>query len=74
MVEAVVSGGFREAMRVPLLLGDGWQESEFRYHGGGSSSRGRVSRSRALKMTGGERHVTLEWKPWPRRNATAAPS
>ena len=74
MVEAVVSGGFREAMRVPLLLGDGWQESEFRYHGGGTSSRGRVSRSRALKMTGGERHVTLEWKPWPRRNATAAPS
>ena len=77
MVEAIVSGGFREAMRVPLLLGHGWQESEFRFndnHGGFHSSRGRVSRSRALEMTGGERHVTLEWKPWPRHNATAAPS
>ena len=76
MVEAVVSGGFREAMRVPPLLGDGWQESEFRFddgHGGFSRSRGRVPRSRALEMTGGERDVTLEWKPWPRRNATAAP-
>ncbi len=77
MVEAVVSGGFSEAMRVPLLLGDGWRESEFRFndgHGGFSSSRGRVPRSRALEMTGGERHVTLEWKPWPRRNATVAPA
>ena len=76
MVEAVVSGGFREAMRVPPLLGDGRQESEFRPndgHGGFSRSRGRVPRSRALEMTGGERDVTLEWKPWPRRNATAAP-
>ena len=76
MVEAAVSGGFREAMRVPPLLGDGRQESEFRFddgHGGFSRSRGRVPRSRALEMTGGERDVTLEWKPWPRRNATAAP-
>ncbi len=50
MVEAVVSGGFRESMRVPPLLGDVWQESEFRFndnHGGFSSSR-----SRALEMTG----------------------
>ena len=56
MVEAVVSGRFREAMRVPPLLGDGWQESEFRFddgHGGFSRSRGRVPRSRALEMTGG---------------------
>ena len=77
MVEAVVSGGFREAVRTPPLLGRGWQESEFRFndiHGGFSSSRGRVSRSRALKMTGGKLNVTLEWKPWPLRNATAAPT
>ncbi len=75
MVEAVVSGGFREAMRMPPLLGDGWQESEFRFDDGGfSSSRGRVSRSRALKMTGGKLKVTLEWKPWPLRDATAGPS
>ena len=76
MVESVVSGGFRESIQVPVLLGTGWQESEFRYndgHGGFSRSRGRISRSRALEMTGGERHVALEWKPWPRRNATAAP-
>ena len=77
MVEAVVSGGFREAMRVPPLLGDGWQESEFQYndgHGGFSRSRGRIARSRALEVTGGKLNVTLEWKPWPLRNATAAPT
>ena len=67
MVEAVVSGGFREAIRVPLLLGDGWRESEFRYSGGRGSSGGRVRRSCALEMTGGKRHVTFDWKPWPRR-------
>ena len=77
MVEAVISGGFREAMRVPVLLGDGWQESGFRFnndHGGFTSSRSRVSRSRALEMTGGKRNVMLEWKPWAPRNATAAPA
>ena len=76
MVEAVVSGGFRESIQVPRLLGAGWRESEFQFndgHGGFSRSRGRISRSRALEMTGGERHVTLDWKPWPRRNTPAAP-
>ena len=29
LVEIVVSGGFRESMRVPALLGDGRYESEF---------------------------------------------
>ncbi len=76
IVEAVVSGRFREALRVPPLLGDGWEESEFRFndgHGGFRRSRGRVPRSRALEMTEGKLNVTLEWKPWPRRNTTAAP-
>ena len=76
IVESVVYGGFRESIQVPLLLGSGWQESEFRFndaHGGFSRSRGRISRSRALEMTGGERHMTLDWKPWPRCNSTAAP-
>ncbi len=76
MVESVVSGGFCESIQVPLLLGSGWQESEFRFndaHNGSSRSRGRIPRSRALEMTGGERHVTLDWKPWPRRNTTAKP-
>ena len=75
MVEAVVSGGYREAIRVPLLLGGGWRESEFRFndgHSGFSRSRSRVPRSRALEMTGGKLNVTIEWKPWPLRNATAA--
>ena len=75
MVEAVVSGGFREAMRVPSLQGDGWQESRFQFSNGGfRSGSSRVRRSRALEMTGGEHNVALDWKPWPRRNATAAPS
>ena len=76
MVEAVVSGGFRESIQVPVLLGRGRRESELRFnddHGGFSRSRGRIPRSRALEMTGGKRHLALEWKPWPRRNATAAP-
>lgn len=69
MVEIVVSGGFRESARVPALLGDGWRESEFRYSDGGfQRGESRVSRSCALVMTGGERHVTLDWKPWPRRD------
>ena len=72
MVEAVVSGAFRESMRVPRLLGDGWRESEFRYSDGGfQRGESRVRRSRALEITKGERHVTLDWKPWPRRAATA---
>ena len=41
LVEAVVAGGFREAMRVPLLLGPCWRESEFRFN----DDYGRVRRS-----------------------------
>ena len=51
MVGAVVSSGFREGMRVPPLLGDGWQKSEFRFddgHGGFKRGEIRVSRSHAL--------------------------
>ena len=72
MVETVVSGGFRESMRVPWLLGDGSHESEFQFTGGGFSRRERrVRRSSALKVTGGKRHVTLDWKPWPPRRTSA---
>ena len=77
MVDAVVSGGFRESMRAPLLLGDGWRESEFRFndgYGGFRRSRSRVRRARALEITEGKRHVTLNWKPWPRRKTTVAPT
>ena len=77
MVDAVVSGGFRESMRAPLLLGDGWRESEFRFnddYGGFRRSRSRVQRSRALEMTEGKRQVALDWRPWPRRKTTAAPT
>ena len=55
MVDAVASGGFGESMRVPLLLGDGWRGSEFRFnhdYEGFSRSRSRVRRSRAVEMTG----------------------
>ena len=73
MVEAVVSGGFREAIQVPRLHGDGWQESEFQFNDGHSSSRGHVSRSYALEMTGGNLNLTLDWKPWPISQTTAPP-
>ena len=75
MVEAVVSGGFREAMRVPPLRGDGSRESRFDFGDGDHKSSGSlVPRSRALEMSGGERQVTLDWKPWSRRSTTATPS
>ena len=77
MVDAVVSGRFRESMRAPLLLGDGWRESEFRFnddYGGFRRSRSRVRRARVLEMREGKRQVALNWKPWPRRKTTAAPT
>ena len=55
MVEAVVSSGFRESMRVPPLLGYGWQDSEFQFDDsddGFRASRSRVRRSCAIEKTG----------------------
>lgn len=68
LVESVVSGGFREVVRISRLAGDGRHVTEFRHSGRRSSSYGNVERSQALKMTGGESNVTLNWKPWPPRN------
>ena len=47
LVEAVVSGGFRESIRVPPLLGDGWRESEFRFNDGHDGFRRSRGPSRA---------------------------
>ncbi len=75
MVEAVVSGGFRETMRVPPLRGEGSRKSRFDFGDGGHTSSGSlVPRPRALEMAGGERQVTLDWKPWSRRSTIATPS
>ena len=68
LVDSVVSGGFREVVRISRLAGDGRHVTEFRNGGRRSSSYGNVERSRALEMTGGESNVTLNWKPWPPRN------
>ena len=73
-VEAVVAGQFRESIRVPRIRGDARRKSEIgpREQSVPLWPGERVPRSRALEMTGGERSVTLEWVPWPRRDPNAA--
>ena len=69
MIDSVTDGGFREAVRRPLLpfFGSGWLETEYRTsvfsHAGGSI----LDNSQARRMTGGRRRLELDWRPWPRR-------
>ena len=79
MVEAVVSGGFRESIRVPPLLGDGWRESAFKFnddYGGCSTRQSRVSRSHAPGDDGGRtaRDAGVETLAPPQRNRRAVPA
>ena len=76
MVEAFVSSGFSERIEVPRFWGDGRRTWELQFKDGSGSRAlgGRIPRARALELTGGERSVTLEWMPWPRRDPTARPS
>ena len=68
MFESIISGGFREAMKVPRFFGDGWlEESSLTPSGWRTFSKSRVNRTRALEMTGGRLYMEYEWKPWPRR-------
>ena len=71
LVDAVAAEGFREAIQCPKgpLAGDGWREFEFRAPTYRRSSKSRISRSRALQMSGGARSLKLHWQPWPRRQA-----
>ena len=76
MVDNVIAGRFREALRRPLLSfrGSGWKEAEFWSPVGRSSRRTRVDRRSAQRMSGGRRRVNLDWKPWRRKQAASLPA
>ena len=73
MVEDVTAGRFREALRRPLISfwGSAWWETKFWSPAGRrSTSRSRVDRVSAHRMSGGRRRVDLDWEPWqPRQSA-----
>ena len=64
MIDDVTGGRFREAIWMPLV-GDAWQESEFRSPRGRSSSRTSVDRLHATRMLAGSDCLRFEWRPWP---------
>ena len=63
VIDSVVTGRFRESIRVPL-----WGEAKLKWelgsttHGMGGFTR--IPRSRARDVVGG-RSRTIEWAPWP---------
>ena len=65
IVDDVTAGRFREAIGL-RFLGRAWQESEFWSPRGRSSSRWRISHSRARQMLRASDRSSFEWKPWPR--------
>ena len=67
MVEGVVHGRFREALRRPVLpfMGSCWVEAEFLSPAGSRSTGSRLDRLSARRMSGGRRRVELDWGPWP---------
>jgi len=69
MVDDVVAGRFREAIRRPLISfrGTGWRETKFWSDVGRRRSGSRVDGVRAREMSGGRRRLDLNWKPWRRR-------
>ena len=73
MVEDVTAGRFREALRRPLIsfMGSGWMETKlWSPDGRRSTSRSRVDRVSAHRMSGGRRRLDLDWEPWqPRQSA-----
>lgn len=72
MVDDVVAGRFREAIRRPLISfrGTGWRETKLWSPEGKRTSRSRVDGVRAREMTDGRRRLDLNWKPWRRRRTT----
>ena len=69
MVDSVTVGGFREAVRRPIIpfAGDGFVEVAFLTPSSTHASYSRIERSLARRMSGGRRRLELDWKPWPRR-------
>lgn len=69
MVDDVVTGKFREAIRRSLISfrGTGWRETKLWSDVGRRTNRSRVDGLRAREMSGGRRRLELNWKPWRRR-------
>ncbi len=68
LVENVTRGRFREALSLPLLLGDAWKTTEMGASDVGrrESGRMRIPRQRASEMLANSRN-DYQWKPGPRR-------
>ncbi len=70
LLEDVIGGRFREAIRLPLF-GDASQEWElWSPRGQRSSGWLQVDRGRARELLAGGNRLSVEWKPWPRRPAS----
>ena len=72
LVDAVVSGRFREELSLPPipvpLIGDGWQRWEIWSERGRRSSSQRVEAKRARAMLASVGRPTIEWAAWRRRS------
>jgi predicted RNase H-like HicB family nuclease len=65
LIDNVVKGRFREAIRIPLL-GSAWREWEVGSTNSGAPARERIARSHARSLVGsGSR--SFAWLPWPPR-------
>ena len=74
MVDDVIAGRFRESIEIPLISfrGSGWVHTRFWSPDGRRAIRGsRVDRGRAREMSGGQRRLELNWKPWTLRQLAA---
>lgn len=73
LLEDVVAGRFREAMR-RQPKGTGWSSHEFLSEERRSSGGSLVSRSEAARTLGEEAEIAVEWQPWqPRADADSIP-
>ena len=76
MIDDVISGRFREGIRfaLPMFAGpggmDAWRETEFWSDTGRELNQHPIGRQSAQRLSGGSRRLDLDWKPWPRRQAT----
>ena len=71
LLEDVVAGRFREAMR-RQPGGDGWSSHELWSEERRSSGGSLVSRGEAARTLGGEVEIAVEWQPWRARADTVS--
>ena len=66
LVDAVVSGEFREALYL-MPDGDGWQTHALRSDSHRSGGGSRVGRAKAVAILAGATSMAIEWRPWRKR-------